>query len=70
MSRDGRHVPVDLGTADRARHVRPVDLDHAIRAEGDLVLARERGKQAAFVDSTPSRCASHVRARYIAPVSR
>ena len=71
MPRDDRHHAVDPRLADRGGDVGARDRHAPRLVELDAVLAREGAELVAAAErSMPSCIASHVRARYIAPVSR
>ena len=67
---DDRDELVDVRLADRGGDVGAVDEDAALVVEPDRVLGRERGQLGRAIERDPARRASHVSARYIAPVSR
>ena len=71
MTRDDRDLPVDARLADRRGHVRSGDRDAAAVAERRPDSPRRARRAAHRRPSGRPRCiASHVSARYIAPVSR
>ena len=70
MAGDDRDGGVDLGLADAGRDVLARDRDRCPVAERDGIAARAPRARAPSSSGTPSCSASHVSARYIAPVSR